>query len=103
MDDVQLYPTFCSTSYKQYNQCYPDHKEVMVLKCIWSYLSQFLTLLDEPRAEFKVIRRVIMWNSSCDHLTSPFVVNGVVQISKTLTLTTTDQLLTVTTGLVRFV
>ena len=34
-------------------------KKIMVSKCIWSYLSQFLIILDEPRAEFKVINRVI--------------------------------------------
>ena len=50
-------PDTCSTSYKQYNPCYSDHEKIMVSKCIWSYLSQFLTVLDEPRAEFKTISR----------------------------------------------
>ncbi|KAF8235999.1 hypothetical protein L208DRAFT_1253738, partial [Tricholoma matsutake] len=58
------------TTYKQYNQCYADHKNIMVSKCIWSYLSQFLTILDEPRAKFKVISRAIIGNSS-HHWSSP--------------------------------
>src|SRR5271168_1756603 len=58
-----------ATSYKQYIQCYSDHKRIILLKCIWSYLSQFLIVLDEPRPEFKVIGRVIRWNSSRDRIT----------------------------------
>jgi hypothetical protein len=34
---------------------YKLHKKILVSKCIWSYLCQFLTIFDEPRVKLKVI------------------------------------------------
>ena len=41
----------CSTSYKQYNRIHSDHAKIVALKCIWSYLSQLLTIFDDPECE----------------------------------------------------
>ena len=30
-------------------QTHSDHDKIVASKCIWSYLSQFLTVFDEPR------------------------------------------------------
>jgi hypothetical protein len=42
---------FCSTRYKQYNHNYSNHNKILTSKCIWSYLSQFLTIFDDPGSE----------------------------------------------------
>jgi hypothetical protein len=34
---------------------YKLHKRILVSKCIWSYLFQFLTVVDEPRVALNVI------------------------------------------------
>jgi hypothetical protein len=42
---------------------YKLHNKILVLKWIWLYLSQSLTVFDEPRVKFKVI---IMVTSICN-------------------------------------
>ena len=37
---------------------YKSHKKVFVWKWIWLYLSQFLTIFDEPKTQLKVINVV---------------------------------------------
>ena len=44
---------FCSTGYKQYHQRYSNHDKIVVWKCIWSYLFQFLTVFNDKKTEIR--------------------------------------------------
>ena len=46
------------------------HKKVFVPKWIWLYLSQFLTVFDEPKTQLKVINVVTRACNARDRLTS---------------------------------
>ena len=61
---VQMFMCFILMSWMPSN-CTP-HFVAQVISSIWSYLSQFLTVLDEPRAKFKEISKEIRWNKLRD-------------------------------------
>ena len=48
---------------------YKSHKQVFVRKWIWLYLSQFLTIFDEPKTQSKIINVVTRVCNACDRLT----------------------------------
>ena len=48
---------------------YKSHKKVFVQKWIWLYLSQFLTVFDEPKTQLKVINVVTTVCNTRDRLT----------------------------------
>ena len=48
---------------------YKSHKKVFVQKWIWLYLSQFLTIFDEPKTQLKVVNMVTRVCGTHDRLT----------------------------------
>ena len=48
---------------------YKSHKKVFVRKWIWLYLSQFLTIFDEPKTQSKIINVVTRVCNACDRST----------------------------------
>ena len=48
---------------------YKSHKKAFVQKWIWLYLSQFLTVFDEPKNQLKVINVATRVCNACDHST----------------------------------
>ena len=48
---------------------YRSHKKVFVQKWIWLYLSQFLTVFDEPKTQLKVINVVTTVRNTRDRST----------------------------------
>ena len=48
---------------------YKSHKKVFVQKWIWLYLSQFLTVFDEPKTQLNVINVVTMVCNTRDRST----------------------------------
>ena len=48
---------------------YKSHKQVFVRKWIWLYLSEFLTIFDEPKTQSKIINVVTRVCNECDRST----------------------------------
>jgi len=56
------------------------HKKLFVPKWIWLYLSQFLTVFDEPKTPLKVINVVIRANNARDRLTCLLMVLNIFEM-----------------------